>query len=370
MGDQQPNAGWFHFRQAVRLAPNYQPAVVDFMKTWKLLDAQGVFNVGTPLPLVAQTLGKPDQADDAGSRIRLVYGFMSLNFMNSQLFSILDLRNLPPEGLAAADGLAFQLERDDWQVAYRILTASQGNTEYVRKGETLQRWTELFASQRFIGAAKEKHASEVMEGVRKRLEQTFPDVKFEVLEANEEAALFQWSITQTDQHPAQQELVRLARGAQDIHRLSYTQKGEQTDPKNWESWVTLLREAELMPAEKLREHLLNEEVKLQEEQLRDISVQILKKQFEMIRSGKIDELKVFFTTQVRDKVTPELLAQVAPELEKLNPELLVDEVDLVVGKEPVRARLLTKEGEVFTTLVQLQGRWYAENVWLEDMLKK
>jgi len=369
MGDQQPNAGWYHFRQAVRLKPDYVPATVDFMKTWKLLDAQGVFNVGTPLPLVAQTLGKPDQADDQGSRLRIVYGFMSLNFMNSQLFSILDLRNLPPDGLHAVDGLAFDLPRDEWKVAYRILSAAQGNTEYVRVDENLQKWTELFASQRFIGAAREQTAQDVMDGIRTRLQKAFESVEFEEISVAPEDVLFRWSIAQGATHPAQQEMVRLVAGKNDIHRLAYTRKGAALDEEGLAKLEELLADAELMTAEELRAYLAEEERKQQEDQLRDVSVQILEKQFELIRTGDVEALKPFFTEESRDKITPELLKQVADELDQLDPSTMVDRVDLSISDTTPRAKLLNKQGEVLTTLIQTGGRWYAEDVWMETVVK-
>ena len=369
MGDQQANAGWFHFRQAVRLTPDYVPATVDFMKTWKLLDAQGVFNVGTPLPLVAQTLGKPDQADDQGSRLRLVYGFMSLNFMNSQLFSILDLRSLPPEGLHAVDGLAFDLDRDQWKVAYRLLSSTQGNTEYVPTDQSLQSWTQLFASQRFINTSATSSARDVMQGIRQRLESGLSNVEFEVLKDEPGDVLFTWSVPRNEQRPAQQEVVRIVSGERDIHRLAYSRKGETLDKEGLEPWIKMLAEAELMTAAELRAYLAREEEKQQEEQLREISVQILSRQFELIREGKTDEPKVYFVDSAREKITQELLERVSPRLDQLKPEELVDQVDLTTEASGLKARLLDKQGTVFTTLIQSEGRWFAENVWLETVIK-
>jgi tetratricopeptide (TPR) repeat protein len=369
MGDQQANAGWFHFRQAVRLDSDYVPATVDFLKTWKLLDAQGVFNVGTPLPVIAQTLGKPDQADDQGVRLRLVYGFMSLNFMNSHLFSILDLRDLPPEGLHAVDGLAFDLDRDYWSVAYRQLSAVQGNTEYVPQDQSLQKWTELFASQRFINAASATNAQEVMTSIRERLRSTFEELEFEVLAESEEDVLFQWSVTAAENHPAQREIVRVVQGERDIHRLAYTRKGEKLEDSLFSPWLELLGNAELMTAADLREYLLREEEKHQEAQLRKLSVQILAKQFELIREGKAEELRVYFIDAARDRITPELLAQVTEHLEKLQPEKLVERVELTSDESGIKARLISEDGRVFTTLIQAEGRWFAENIWLESVIK-
>ena len=369
MGSKQPNAGWFHFRKAVRLDPDNVTATVDFMKTWRLLDAQGVFNVGNSLKQVAQTLGKPDQVDDRETRLRLVYGFMSLNFFNGKLLSILDMRNLPENGLRAADGMAFVLPENEWVVAYRVLSAKQGNTEYVKQGETVQSWTELFSSQRFINAAQNKTAVDVMNGIRKSLEARFETVTFHVLDQSDQDVLFAWSIQQNDRHTAQQEIVRLVQGKNDIHRLAYTRKGELQEPDSLESGTEILKQAKLLSAEKLRSHLAKQQREIRQVQLLKDSRKILEKQFGLIRNKETQALQRFFSENVRDKVTLEMIEQVRPHLANLSIDELIDRVEISSRNGTVKAQLINKQGETFTTLVQTKGRWFAETVWLEDFVK-
>ncbi len=370
MGSKQANAGWYHFRQAVRLDPANVVATVDFMKTWKLLDAQGLFNVGNPLKKVVQTLGKPDQAVDRGARLRLVYGFMSLNFINERLFSILDMRNLPPKGLSTTDGMAFTLAEKEWVVAYRILAANQGNTEYVRRGETIQSWTELFSSQRFIDAARNKTAADVMKGIQQRLESRFSNVAFKVLDESDKDVLFTWSIEQTDEHAAQQEVVRLVQGEHDIHRLAYTRKGafeEETDTQAF--WIKKLKQAKLLSAKELRAYHEKQQRIIQETELRDVSRQILAKQIELIRKKEIEDLKLFFTEDARKRITQELLEKVIPFLDKLSPEEMVDHVTIESEGQSVKATIFDKQAEPFTILIQIKGRWFAETIWFEALVK-
>ncbi len=369
MGNKKANAGWYHFRQAVRLDPNNVVASVDFMKTWKLLDAQGLFNIGTRLKKVAQTLGKPDQAVDKGTRLRLVYGFMSLNFINGQLFSVLDMRNLPPNGLSTSDGMAFTLPENEWVVAYRYLAANQGNTEYVKQGESIQSWTELFSSQRFIGAAHHKTAAEVTKGIQKQLEKKFGDVTFNILQESEKDVLFTWSIDQSDEHAAQQEVARIVQGEHDIHRLAYTRKGTFEDNKTLAPWIEKLKQAKLLPAKELRIYHEKQQRIIQENQLRDISRQILVKQINLIRDKKIDALKLFYVEKVRSNITEELLEKVTPFLDKLSPEEMVDHVTIETEGESVKAKIFDKQGELFTSLIQIEGRWFAETIWFEPLIK-
>ena len=195
------------------------------------------------------------------------------------------------------------------------------------------------------------------------------NVEFEVLKDEPGDVLFTWSVPRNEQRPAQQEVVRIVSGERDIHRLAYSRKGETLDKEGLEPWIKMLAEAELMTAAELRAYLAREEEKQQEEQLREISVQILSRQFELIREGKTDELKVYFVDSAREKITQELLERVSPRLDQLKPEELVDQVDLTTEASGLKARLLDKQGTVFTTLIQSEGRWFAENVWLETVIK-
>ncbi len=369
MGSKKANAGWYHFRQAVRLDPKNVTASVDFMKTWKLLDAQGLFNVGTPLKKVAQTLGKPDQAVDRGERLRLVYGFMSLNFVKGQLFSVLDMRNLPPQGLSTVDGMAFTLPGREWVVAYRYLSAQQGNTEYVKRGESIQSWTELFSSQRFIGAAGNKNAVEIMEGIRRQLEERFGKISFNILGQTDKDVLFIWSIDQSDEHAAQQEVARIVQGERDIHRLAYTRKGNFEETETLAPWIKILKQAKLLPAKELREYHRKQLRELQERELRDISRQILTKQFELIRKKEVEALRLFYVEDVRKEITGELLEKVIPFLDKLSPDEMVDHVKIEADGKTVKAKIFDKQGEIFTTLVQIEGRWFARTIWFEALVK-
>ncbi len=367
MGARNANAGWFHFRQAVRLAPEYTPATVDFLGTWKLLDAQGLFNVGTPLDFLIRTLGKPDEIRESGPRMRAIYGFMSLNLINRSLFSVLDLRNLPEDGLNTTDGLAFTIP-DDWKVAYRILSATQGNTEYVHNDETIQNWTELFASQRFIGAAEKQTAKSVREGIRTRLVEAYPKIKFEVLdETDENDTLFRWSIPGNEEHPAQYEVVRLVQGENDIHRLAYTRKAEQPDEEALEPWLDVLRTARLLPADELRVHQQREGM---ERQLLQITRVLIERQQEMIRQKNVDLLKSFFVEERRDEITAESLENIDAETLAIDPEVFASRIELVQSGEAQQAELYNEKGDKVLTLVQREGNWYARNIWFNASNEK
>ncbi|WP_296453835.1 hypothetical protein [Rubinisphaera sp.] len=359
MANRNANAGWYHFRMAVRYAPDNEAAVMDFLRTWKFLDNSGLFSVGTSAETIMNTLGKPDQYEQNGIQSRAIYGFMSINMINQQLFSILDLRNLPQEGLRSEDGLAFSLP-EGWRVAYRILTFEQGNTEFTQGEETIQNWTELFSSQRFIGIEEKQAAKKMLGNIRDSLTSSFNDVEFKVIEESPDDVLFFWKIAETNEHPAQYEIVRIVKGKSDLHRIAYTRKSDQKDDENIKLWTETLRSAKLMPAEELRQY--QQQAALEHEILQTTRIQ-LQKQEEYIRESNIDQLKKFILPEKQKEITPELLKKIESKNFSIDEESMVKRVELIEEDDTRKALIFNTKNEQVLTLIEKDNTWYATELW-------
>ena len=359
MANRNANAGWYHFRMAVRYAPDNEAAVMDFLRTWKFLDNSGLFSVGTSAETIMNTLGKPDQYEQNGIQSRAIYGFMSINMINQQLFSILDLRNLPQEGLRSEDGLAFSLP-EGWRVAYRILTFEQGNTEFTQGEETIQNWTELFSSQRFIRIEEKQAAKKMLGNIRDSLTSSFNDVEFKVIEESPDDVLFFWKIAETNEHPAQYEIVRIVKGKSDLHRIAYTRKSDQKDEENIKLWTETLRSAKLMPAEELRQY--QQQAALEHEILQTTRIQ-LQKQEEYIRESNIDQLKKFILPEKQKEITPELLKKIESNNFSIDEESMVKRVELKEEDGTRKALIFNAKDEQVLTLIEKDNTWYATELW-------
>lgn len=359
MANRNANAGWYHFRMAVRYAPDNEAAVMDFLRTWKFLDNSGLFSVGTSAETIMNTLGKPDQYEQNGIQSRAIYGFMSINMINQQLFSILDLRNLPQEGLRSEDGLAFSLP-EGWRVAYRILTFEQGNTEFTQGEETIQNWTELFSSQRFIGIEEKQAAKKMLGNIRDSLTSSFNDVEFKVIEESPDDVLFFWKIAETNEHPAQYEIVRIVKGKSDLHRIAYTRKSDQKDDENIKLWTETLLSAKLMPAEELRQY--QQQAALEHEILQTTRIQ-LQKQEEYIRESNIDQLKKFILPEKQNEITAELLKNIDSKNFSIDEAAMVKRVELIEEDDTRKALIFNTKNEQVLTLIEKDNTWYATELW-------
>ncbi len=366
MANRNANAGWYHFRMAVKYAPQNEAAVMDFLRTWRFLDDGGLFNVGTSAETIIKTLGKPDQFAQNGIQSRAIYGFMSINMLNQQVFSILDMRNLPPDGLRSEDGLAFSLP-EGWRVAYRILTFEQGNTEFTTGEETIQNWTELFSSQRFIGIVEEQSAQKMLETIRESLTSSFNDVEFEVLEESPDDVLFFWKISETNEHPSQYEIVRIVKGKSDLHRIAYTKKADKKDEENIKLWTETLRSAKLMPAEELREY--QQQAALEREILQTTRFQ-LQKQEENLRDGNIEELKKFILPEKQNEITAELLKKIDNENFSIDEAAMVKRVELTQEDGTRKALIFNANDEQVLTLIEKDNAWYATELWFVSVAEK
>ncbi|TWT63347.1 tetratricopeptide repeat protein [Rubinisphaera italica] len=366
MANRNANAGWYHFRMAVRYAPKNEAAVMDFLRTWKFLDDRGLFSVGTTADTIMNVLGKPDQFEQNGIQSRAIYGFMSINMINQQVFSILDLRNLPEGGLRSEDGLAFSLP-EGWRVAYRILSFEQGNTEFTKGEETIQNWTELFSSQRFIGIVEEQSAKKMMEIIRESLTGSFKEVEFDVLNETPDDVLFFWRIKETDEHPSQYEMVRIVKGKSDIHRIAYTKKADQKDEENIKLWTETLRSARLMTAEELRKY--QQQAALEHEILQATRFQ-LQKQEEYIRDGNIEELKKFILPEKQNEITPELLKKIDSINFSIDEQTMVKRVELKEEDGKRKARIFNSKDEQVLTLIEEDNTWYATELWFVKLAGK
>src|SRR5262245_37595784 len=93
------------------------------------------------------------------------------------------------------DSLSFRFSDVDWQ---------PGNTqevkdkfaidEFVRPGETIQNWTELFTIQRFHKRFVAQPPETLMYELKARMEQRCPGVVWQVIRRQAKAILYEWRI--------------------------------------------------------------------------------------------------------------------------------------------------------------------------------
>ena len=84
-------------------------------------------------------------------------------------------------------------------------------------------------------------------------------------------------------------------------------------------------------------------------------------QFELLKAGDVEGLKACFTDRLKDKITAESVKKGQGETAKYTLEDLVDKVEQGKGT----AKIKMKNGRTLTTLIEKDGKWYADTIWFK-----
>ena len=142
------DAMWTSLRQAARIEPSNPKYANEFLRMWRFHDQRGDVNVGKTVQEVIRAIGAPDEQLNDVARERLIYGFIAVDFVNSKLQRVLDLRGLTHEIVSPVEVLVFDQTEKDWKAAYHFVNKSSDTKEFTRNAEPVQRWTELLSQQR------------------------------------------------------------------------------------------------------------------------------------------------------------------------------------------------------------------------------
>ncbi len=245
--DQQSMQAWYQLRQAVRLDPNHPQAVPRFNQMWRQVDTQGTFNVGRTMEQVAAALGKPDRALQNDRLTRWLYGFMSVEFEDQQVYAILDWRRGEQVGLPPAEGILWPLDPRDWAVGYRARTRNGDMLEYTPPGQTVQDWSQMATVQSIVVGAGGggPTVQQFLGHMQKSLQQLHPGVQWRVIQTGKTEALYEWSIPAGRGQPAQHEVARLIQGRDGLYRIACVAKVPKLSSQLRTKWIQLLEQATL-----------------------------------------------------------------------------------------------------------------------------
>ena len=138
----------------------------------------------------------------------------------------------------------------EWAVGHEGSGKNQIIVEYVRPGEKIDNWTELFTTQVFRKSAypgpidatvARAHAGTAKacpnSFVQNVIAQGFPT------ETEEASIIYEWKINKCSPHADQHEVARVIYGKFNIFRLAYVAKTEKLAPEKREEWIKALKGA-------------------------------------------------------------------------------------------------------------------------------
>ncbi|MEM8735769.1 MAG: hypothetical protein AAGG44_16180 [Planctomycetota bacterium] len=242
---------WSVLRNAARKQPEHPDIARGLLSYWRMYDQQGLFNCGKEtIETIIKVLGRPDQIVNGPDRDRYLWGFLAVEVKHGQktVYQCLDMRGLTSEILEPLEFV--DLGSDGKRVpGHRTINKSTSMVEFVLPGESVQNWTQLLSVQRMHGLAKQKASvRQIAEGMMDSLAETNPQRKYRILDESEDgqSVTFEWTAPASGKYQAQHEIVRMMRGAIDIHRIALVVRGtEQMDPTLRSNWLSLFSNASL-----------------------------------------------------------------------------------------------------------------------------
>lgn len=143
--------------------------------------------------------------------------------------------------IAAAEELDFTLG-SDWKEASAHGGHRQLMIEFVRKGDDINNWKELFTYQ---NVAKGKQTpEEFLNKLKAAREKVCPGATvWNVIEQNESSILYEWRAKPCLGWPEQHEVARIILGKHNLFMLHYVAKVPELAPDTRTKWIKTLQDA-------------------------------------------------------------------------------------------------------------------------------
>lgn len=147
--------------------------------------------------------------------------------------------------LGEREHLTLFFDESNWRVGHSGVEPGAGQIqEFVRKGETIENWTELLTLMNFARTPSASPSPEaVMNEAKAKLEQRCPGVTWKVLERQETAILYEWQTADCPSSPNHRSVARVLDGKWNRWVLAYEIKVKDWPEAKRSLWIELLSKA-------------------------------------------------------------------------------------------------------------------------------
>lgn len=148
-------------------------------------------------------------------------------------------------GAAAGENEVLNFELGlDWKAANNVERRGRVLIEYVRRGDDINNWKELFTYQNFGLRGKHQTPEEELNALKALREKECPGAtEWNVLEQNENSILYEWQAKPCLGWPEQHEIARIIFAKHNLFFLRYTAKVQQLDPETRTQWINTFKAA-------------------------------------------------------------------------------------------------------------------------------
>lgn len=128
-----------------------------------------------------------------------------------------------------------------WKLGYGSDRRGRTIAEYVPHHESIDNWSRLLTIQFLEGERSSPLA--VMERLRSRIQTRCPGASWSVIRQETSSVLYEWKISGCPGNPDQNEIARLLRGNDGVHRIAYVEKVLNMATAERDKWVNAFSNA-------------------------------------------------------------------------------------------------------------------------------
>lgn len=239
-------AAWSQLIKAHALKPDHSGVAQGIGTLVQKFSERDLFTVGIPAESISGVLGEPAKKVELGKqRVRWVYGFIGVELREGRLHEVVDLRGLTEKAFRPAEVVSVDLDQRGWRCGHRRKNRGNVVAFYFLPGESLGNWNEQVVVERILNGARIGDAERLGAAVIKQFQQKHPDLKHKVLSQDDGSVVIAMLIPAQEAADHQNVLVRYMIGAEDVHRLAITIKGDQPSTETQKKWLGILQSATL-----------------------------------------------------------------------------------------------------------------------------
>jgi hypothetical protein len=132
----------------------------------------------------------------------------------------------------------------DWKVAHSAQAHGVVIIEYVREGDDIRNWKELFTYHNSrLGRGKQTPEDDLNKLKAMREKECPGATQWNVIEQNESSILYEWQANPCLGWPEQHEIARIFHGKHNLFMLRYTAKVHELEPDTRAAWIKTLEAA-------------------------------------------------------------------------------------------------------------------------------
>ena len=140
----------------------------------------------------------------------------------------------------------------EWTVGHHASDQNQRIVEFVRPGEKIDSWTELFTMQTLRKPANPDRIDVMVARAHAATSKACPSFVQNVIaqgfpsETEEASIIYEWKTMKCPPHADQHEVAKIIYGKFNIFRLAYVAKTEKLAPEKREKWIKDLKNAKII----------------------------------------------------------------------------------------------------------------------------